>query len=326
MMPGTSRYPDTPPPVLYTHVVETPRSEQEPLLPNSYYDVNQSSSTLNSQRFDPSRKRIHTPAVLYPVRGIIYLYYNPILWRVIRGRIIPCLILSLCVTIVLFMLLYIPLAAIMSFLTGPIALLNAAVTILTLAANLNSALCEGFLLEQSLINMFDAVLLLEHHHELVDEGQEVITNAPDVVASLGEFKVPTSLRPQWKAIFEFIFFSPVSFIPIVGPFIFLAIQGNRAGPIAHYWYFRLKKMDKRQQKAFIKNYHWSYLNFGTMAIGLQFIPMLSILVAFTNAIGAALWAIRLEYREKKHRQFVAANHPHRPEETHYAHGLHGHTA
>ncbi|EWC47332.1 hypothetical protein DRE_00300 [Drechslerella stenobrocha 248] len=319
-MPGTSRYPTMPQPVPYTHVVaETPRTEQEPLLPDSYYDVNQSSSTLNSQRFDPSRKRIHTPAALYPVRGIVYLYYNPVLWKVISTRVVPCLILSGCVTVVLFIILYIPLVAVMSFLAGPVALINAAVTILTLAANLNSILCENFLLEESLVNIFDAVLLLEKHVDLVSEGQVVDQNAPDVVSSLGAYKISPNLRASLKIICEYIFFMPVSFIPIVGPFIFLAIQGNRAGPIAHYWYFRLKKMDKKQQKAFVKNYHWSYLNFGTVALGLQFIPVLSILIAFTNAIGAALWAIRLEYREKKHRQFVAANHPHRPEETHYSH-------
>ncbi|KAF3909354.1 hypothetical protein AA313_de0200323 [Arthrobotrys entomopaga] len=147
----------------------------------------------------------------------------------------------------------------MSFLTGPIALVNAAITILTLAANLNSVLCEGFLLEESLVNMFDAVLLLEKHQDLVMEGQEVDQNAPDVVSALGEYRISPNFRTSIKVICEFIFFMPISFIPIVGPFIFLAIQGNRAGPIAHYWYFRLKKMDKKQQKAFIKNYHWSYL-------------------------------------------------------------------
>ncbi|KAK6354778.1 hypothetical protein TWF696_003914 [Orbilia brochopaga] len=319
-MPGTSRYPSTPQPVPYTHVVaETPRSEEEPLLPTTYYDVNQSSSTLSSLGFDPSRKRIHTPAALYPVRGIIYLYYNPVLWKVISTRVVPCLILSGCVTAVLFIILYIPLAAIMSFLSGPVALINAAITILTLSANLNSILCENFLLEESLVNMFDSVLLLEKHFDLVNEGQEVDPSAPNVVSSLGAYKISPNLRASFRVICEYIFFLPVSFIPLIGPFIFLAIQGNRAGPIAHYWYFRLKKMDKKQQKAFIKNYHWSYLNFGTVALGLQFIPILSILIAFTNAIGAALWAIRLEYRERKHRQFVAANHPHRPEETHYSH-------
>lgn len=50
-------------------------------------------------------------------------------------------------------------------------------------------------------------------------------------------------------------------------------------------------------------------SFGTMALGLQVIPVVSILIAFTNAIGAALWAVRLEYRQRKHRAFVAANDP-----------------
>ncbi|KAF3936184.1 hypothetical protein ABW19_dt0203086 [Dactylella cylindrospora] len=257
-MPGTSRYPDMPQPVTYTHVVETPEAEDDPLI-QDYYDVNQSSSTLNSQRFDPSRKRIHTPAALYPVRGIIYLYYNPVLWKVINTRVVPCLILSLVVTVVLFIVLFLPLAAIMSFLSGPVAIANAAITILTLAANLNSILCENFLLEESLVNMFDSVLLIEHHYDLVIQGQEVDTTALDVVSSLGEYKLSPNLRPSFKVICEYIFFLPISFIPIVGPFIFLAIQGNRAGPIAHYWYFRLKGWDKHQQKAFIKNYHWSYI-------------------------------------------------------------------
>lgn len=51
----------------------------------------------------------------------------------------------------------------------------------------------------------------------------------------------------------------------------------------------------------MKKNHAGYLGFGTVALGLQFVPVASILVAFTNAIGAALWAIKMEEREARRR-------------------------
>lgn len=53
--------------------------------------------------------------------------------------------------------------------------------ILNESALLISILCENFLLEESLVNMFDAVLLLKGYQELAEQGQEVDTLASNVV-------------------------------------------------------------------------------------------------------------------------------------------------
>lgn len=53
--------------------------------------------------------------------------------------------------------------------------------ILNESALLISILCENFLLEESLVNMFDAVLLLKGYQELAEQGQEVDALASNVV-------------------------------------------------------------------------------------------------------------------------------------------------
>lgn len=40
----------------------------------------------------------------------------------------------------------------------------------------------------------------------------------------------------------------------------------------------------------------AYISFGTVAMLLQLIPFTSIFFAYTNTVGAALWAVELERR------------------------------
>ena len=42
---------------------------------------------------------------------------------------------------------------------------------------------------------------------------------------------------------------------------------------------------------------WSF-SFGVMATVLEFIPVVGIFFAFTNAVGAALWAADMELKER----------------------------
>jgi hypothetical protein len=55
---------------------------------------------------------------------------------------------------------------------------------------------------------------------------------------------------------------------------------------------------KAQRKEFIAKRQLRYTWFGTMALILQLVPMLSMFFLLTTAVGAALWAADMEKRRR----------------------------
>jgi hypothetical protein len=87
---------------------------------------------------------------------------------------------------------------------------------------------------------------------------------------------------------------PLNFIPVVGTFMFILLQGKRSGPSAHARYFQLKGMSKQRREEWVEKRRGAYTSFGTVASLLEMVPIAGILFAFTNTTGAALWASELE--------------------------------
>lgn len=78
-------------------------------------------------------------------------------------------------------------------------------------------------------------------------------------------------------------------------------QGYRAGPLHHWRYFKLLGLTKKERNAFIKRRKLRYTWFGTIALLLQLIPVLSMFFLLTTAVGSALWVVRLE-KAKRHQE------------------------
>lgn len=93
---------------------------------------------------------------------------------------------------------------------------------------------------------------------------------------------------------ELIFFLPLNFIPWVGTPAFILITGSRLGKLAHYRWYKLRGLDKKQTKAEIKSRSWEYLWFGTVGMILEFIPVFSLFFLLTTTTGAAMYAARFE--------------------------------
>jgi hypothetical protein len=121
---------------------------------------------------------------------------------------------------------------------------------------------------------------------------------------------PFSLRQ----ILEFILFLPINFIPYVGTPFFLILTGARAGPFAHWRYFKLRGLNKKERNKEIRTRKWKYTwyvnfllegvqilileRFGTVALLLQLVPVLSMFFLLTTAAGSALWAVKLEEQRR----------------------------
>lgn len=166
-------------------------------------------------------------------------------------------------------------------------------------------LFEAFFVDETLVDVFDAVLIARGDEDLVApyrtlevpnfqglDGQTVTRNP---VQRLGQPLVTAVYSPfSFRQIFEFVIFLPLNLIPVVGPIFFLVLTGYRAGPLQHHRYFAFLNFTKKEKKAFIRQRRLRYTLFGTMALLLQLVPIASMFFLLTTAAGSALWASDME--------------------------------
>ena len=129
--------------------------------------------------------------------------------------------------------------------------------------------------------------------DVVSEGRH-IKSGSDSVARLGKMIKKPFTRFTPKALIRYFMYLPLNFIPVVGTVIFIILQGKRFGPQAHARYFQLKQMSKHQREEFVEKRKAAYTSFGVPAVLLELIPFIGIFFAFTNTVGAALWASDIE--------------------------------
>lgn len=185
-------------------------------------------------------------------------------------------------------------------------------------------LFEAFFVDETMVDVFDAVLINEGLENFV-AGKRVIKPAyddddgddndddnnnqnhnnnnnkkrkkkeKDPVKRLGKAERPAIYAPfSLRQIVEFVFLLPLNLIPVAGTPIFLVLTGYRAGPFHHWRYFKLLGFSKRERKAYVKRKKLKYTWFGTSALLLQLVPVLSMLFLLTTATGSALWVVKLE--------------------------------
>lgn len=85
----------------------------------------------------------------------------------------------------------------------------------------------------------------------------------------------------------------------MGTLAFVMITGTRLGKLAHYRWFQLRGLSKEESKREIKLLTWEYVWFGTVAMVLELIPILSFFFLLTTTAGSAMWAARIEDERKR---------------------------
>lgn len=211
-------------------------------------------------------------------------------------------LLSVCITVLLFLTIYLPqVAFLLLFHRAGSAWVNATFLVLGESNVIIAILFEAFLVDKTQVDVFDSVMLARGHEDLIKTLRPVNEQEPDPVKALGAREKGAEFAPfSFRQIFEFVIFLPLNFIPYAGVPLFLLLTGYRAGPLLQWRYFKLKEMSKRERKAFIKakTRRWQYLWFGTVYLVLQLIPILSMLFLLTSAAGSALWAADMEEADK----------------------------
>ncbi|KAF6233588.1 hypothetical protein HO173_008145 [Letharia columbiana] len=232
-------------------------------------------------------------AYLYPVKGIYYFLSHRSLWKPLTTKLAPTMTLGLGVTTFMFLFTYVPQVAVMAFTSGPLAAVSAALLVLSESSTLFTILSKTFLIEDALTDTFDGVLVSKNTTNLVSEGRQ-IKGGSDIMGKLGKLTKKPFQKFTPTAIIRYFMYLPLNFIPVVGTVLFVVLQGRRAGPAAHSRYFQLKQWNSTQKQKHIEEYKAAYTSFGVAAVLLELVPIASILFAFTNTVGAALWAADIE--------------------------------
>ncbi|OLN87646.1 hypothetical protein CCHL11_05694 [Colletotrichum chlorophyti] len=242
-------------------------------------------------------------AASYPLRGIWYFLRNKEFYPLFVGRLLPLSIISFLVYFILFTFAFLPQFAFLAIFHGWGAWVNAVVLVLGEGLVVIQGLFEGFFVDECRVDVFDATLIKQSHTELVAPHRILFPDAPTAVKMLGKPTSPAVFTP-WSMIqiIELIVFLPLNFVPVVGTPAFIIITGTRLGKLAHYRWFQLRGLGKKDAKKEIRSRTWEYVWFGTVAMILELIPVLSFFFLLTTSAGSGLWAARIE--NEKRRQTV----------------------
>lgn len=202
---------------------------------------------------------VKSQAYLYPIKGLLYMMNpnNRDLWRPLISKLAPIVTTSIGITTLMFLVAYVPQAAVMAFTSGPVAAVSAALLTLSESSTLVNLLSRTFFIEDALLDTFDGVLLKKECTNLVSEGRQIKTGG-DSMARLGKLAKKPFAKFTPNAIIRYLLYLPLNFIPVVGTIIFVILQGKRAGPTAHQRYFQLKTWSKRQCEVHIEQNRGGY--------------------------------------------------------------------
>lgn len=241
-----------------------------------------------------SRQAARSGAYLYPLKGIAYYASHRELWQPLMSRLLPTITLSIGVVAFMFIFTYLPQAAILSIFNGPLAIFTTVLLILSESSAIINILSKSFLLDEALLDTFDGTLVCRNMTDFVAEGRQINRGSSNPIGKLGKAVKKPFERFTPQAIIRYVMYLPLNFIPVVGTALFITMQGRKTGPNAHNRYFQLKHMTPAQREAWINERMPAYTSFGVVALLFELIPVAGIFFAFTNTVGAALWASDLE--------------------------------
>jgi len=215
------------------------------------------------------------------------------------SRLLPLSLISFMVYFILFTFAFLPQYAFLAIFHGWGAWVNAVVLVLGEGLVIVQGLFEGFFVDECRVDVFDATLIKLGWTELISPHRVLFTDAPTAVTMLGK---PTSsaIYTPWSVIqiLELIVFLPLNLIPWFGTPAFIIITGTRLGKLSHYRWFQLKGFSKDEKKKESRKLVWEDIWFGTVAMILELIPILSFFFLLTTTTGAAIWTAKMEMERR----------------------------
>ncbi|KAJ4375214.1 hypothetical protein N0V83_002300 [Neocucurbitaria cava] len=240
----------------------------------------------------------------YLVKGIVFFIAHPFLYPLLKARLIPAILLSTFILVNLFVWTFLPQVAFLALFhkTGS-AWVNGTFLVLGESAAVVAILFESFLVDESQVDIFDAVMIYRGCEDLVRQHRPVTEDSlNDPVRRLGKPTRSSVYAPfSFRQIAEFIILLPINF----------------RGPFQHWRYFQLLGYDRKQRSAVIKRRRWQYTWYGTAYLFLQLVPPFSMFFLLTAGVSSALWAADLEKsrRDQEARLIQAPRYTDEPDAT-----------
>ncbi|ETS85534.1 hypothetical protein PFICI_03559 [Pestalotiopsis fici W106-1] len=236
-------------------------------------------------------------AGFYPLKGIYYFLAHPAYYPLFLGRLLPLSLISVLVYTILFTFAFLPQYAFLAIFHGWGAWVNAVFLTLGEGLVIIQGLFEGFFVDECRVDVFDATLIDKGLVDLIRPHRILFPDAPNSVKMLGKPTTEAAYQP-WSLIqiVELIFWLPLNLIPYVGAPFFILITGARLGTFAHFRWFELHGLSKKERKREISRRRWDYMWFGVVAMLLELVPILSFFFLLTSTTGSALWAAKLEHK------------------------------
>ncbi|KAI5299265.1 hypothetical protein KEM56_003374, partial [Ascosphaera pollenicola] len=101
------------------------------------------------------------------LQGIAFFASHPYLYPLFRSRLVPVLFISLFIYTILFAFAYLPQVALLAIFHGHAAWVSAVFLVLGEGAALVALLFEAFFVDETLVDVFDAVLIARGEEDLV---------------------------------------------------------------------------------------------------------------------------------------------------------------
>lgn len=137
--------------------------------------------------------------------------------------------------------------------------MNGAFLVLGEGSAIVALLFEAFFVDETLVDVFDAVLINEGFEEMVNKQRVIFPDGVNPVQRLGKPTTSAVYAPfSLRQILEFIFLLPLNLIPVAGVPMFLVLTGYRAGPFHHWRYYQLLEFTKDKRKRFVRNRQLKY--------------------------------------------------------------------
>ncbi|KAL2166130.1 hypothetical protein VTG60DRAFT_3269 [Thermothelomyces hinnuleus] len=236
----------------------------------------------------------------FPIRGIWYFLRHPEFYPLFVGRLLPLSVISFIVYLLLFTFTFLPQFLFLLIFHGRTgALINTTVLVLGEGLVIIQGLFEGFFVDECRVDIFDATLINYGFTDLIAPQRVLFLEAPNAIRMLGKPTSRAEYQPwSLKQIIELIVFLPLNLVPYVGTIAFIMITGSRLGKLSHHRWFKLRGLDKKAKKRELRLRRWEYLWFGTVAMILELVPILSFFFLLTSTAGAAMWAAKMEERAR----------------------------
>lgn len=233
-------------------------------------------------------------AYMYPIQGIFYFATHRELWRPLTKVFLPALGTALTIFPAMFFFTYVPQAAFLSLINGPFAVFTTVLLVLSEASTVFSLVSKKLVIEDALLDTFDGTLIMKGLSSTVANGRDLKPGVTDPISRLGRRFASPFPSLSISSLIRQLMYLPLNLIPGVGTAIFITLQGKKNGPVAHARYFQLKAMDKTDKEKFVEQRRGAYTSFGIVATLLEMLPVVGLGFTFTNVVGAALWAAKLE--------------------------------